>query len=153
MCLKLTSLQPLPISCAETYENHCNTQHTMNYYYPTDSIFDIHILLCWRLKYICTIECRFNAFQHISRYCINNYRNSGRISTRRWTHKDTPYLALTGELRGVFCEYLWENWPRYNSTALYFRSKSQYTNNYLIKHDVYLLSLLSSCLICSNYYQ
>ena len=34
--------------------------------------------------------------------------------------KDTPYLALTGELWGVFCEYLWENWPRYNGTALYF---------------------------------
>ena len=27
--------------------------------------------------------------------------------------KDTPYLALTGELWGVFCEYLWENWPHY----------------------------------------
>ena len=33
--------------------------------------------------------------------------------------KDTPYLALTGELWGVFCEYLWEKWPRYNGTALY----------------------------------
>ena len=33
--------------------------------------------------------------------------------------KETPYLALTGELWGVFCEYLWENWPRYNGTALY----------------------------------
>ena len=35
------------------------------------------------------------------------------------TTKDTPYLALTGELWGVFCEYLWENQPRYNGTALY----------------------------------
>ena len=33
--------------------------------------------------------------------------------------KDTPYLALTGKLWGVFCEYLWENWPRYDGTALY----------------------------------
>ena len=33
--------------------------------------------------------------------------------------KDTPYLALTGELWGVFCGYLWENWPRYNDIALY----------------------------------
>ena len=24
--------------------------------------------------------------------------------------KCTPYLTLTGELWGVFCEYLWENW-------------------------------------------
>ena len=28
--------------------------------------------------------------------------------------KDTPYLALTGELWGVFCEYL----PQYNGTVL-----------------------------------
>ena len=33
--------------------------------------------------------------------------------------KDTPYLALMGELWGVFCGYFWENWPRYNGTALY----------------------------------
>ena len=31
--------------------------------------------------------------------------------------KDTPYLALTGELWGVFWEDFEENWPRYNSTA------------------------------------
>ena len=34
--------------------------------------------------------------------------------------KDTPYLALTGELWGVFGEYLWKNWPCYNDTALLF---------------------------------
>ena len=31
-----------------------------------------------------------------------------------------PYLALTGELWGVYCKNLGENWPRYNSTALYY---------------------------------
>ena len=31
----------------------------------------------------------------------------------------TPYLALTGELWGVFCEDLAENWPRYHGKALY----------------------------------
>ena len=31
---------------------------------------------------------------------------------------DTPYLALTGELWGVFREYLSENRLRYNGTAL-----------------------------------
>ena len=35
---------------------------------------------------------------------------------------NTPYLALTGELWGVFCEYLWEMWPRYNGTALYYHN-------------------------------
>ena len=32
--------------------------------------------------------------------------------------KYTPYLALTGELWGVFCEDFKENWPRYNGTAM-----------------------------------
>ena len=36
-----------------------------------------------------------------------------------WPTKDTPYLALTGELWGVLCEYLWENWPCYKGIALY----------------------------------
>ena len=31
---------------------------------------------------------------------------------------DTPYLGLSGELWDVICEYVWENWPRYNGTAL-----------------------------------
>ena len=31
----------------------------------------------------------------------------------------TPYLALTGELWGVYRDDLGENWPRYNGTALY----------------------------------
>ena len=39
--------------------------------------------------------------------------------------KDNPYLALTGELWGVFCEYVWENWLRYNGTALYFQYPSR----------------------------
>ena len=28
----------------------------------------------------------------------------------------TPYLALTGELWGVYCGDFGENWPRYNGT-------------------------------------
>ena len=32
----------------------------------------------------------------------------------------TPYLARQGELWGVFCEDLVENWPRYNGTTLQF---------------------------------
>ena len=26
--------------------------------------------------------------------------------------KDTPYLALIGELWDIICEYLWKNWLR-----------------------------------------
>ena len=39
------------------------------------------------------------------------------------SQKTPPYFAQTGELWGVFCEYLSENWPRYNGTALYFVEK------------------------------
>ena len=34
--------------------------------------------------------------------------------------KDTPYLTLTGELWGVFCEDIEENWPCYNGTTLFY---------------------------------
>ena len=32
---------------------------------------------------------------------------------------DTPYLALTGEIWGVFNEFFSENWPRYIESVLY----------------------------------
>ena len=56
---------------------------------------------------------------NIARYLINNYMNWGKISIRYWIKKDTQYFALTGELWGVFCEFKWEHWLRYNGTALY----------------------------------
>ena len=33
--------------------------------------------------------------------------------------KETPYLTLTGELWGVYCEEFQENWLSYNATALH----------------------------------
>ena len=59
---------------------------------------------------------------NIARYYINNCRNWYRISIRCWIHIRHPYISLTSELWGVFCEYLWENWQRYNGTALYLNS-------------------------------
>ena len=40
---------------------------------------------------------------------------------QRLNQKDTPYLALTGEVWGVFREYFGWNWPRYNGTTQYIR--------------------------------
>ena len=57
--------------------------------------------------------------QRIIRHSITNCRNWGRISIKGWTHKWHPIPHLTAELWGVVCEYLWENWERYNGTALY----------------------------------
>ena len=48
-------------------------------------------------------------------YCSNWVRTWPQVELT----KETPYLALTGELWGVVCEELGENWPRYNGTALY----------------------------------
>ena len=33
--------------------------------------------------------------------------------------KDNPYLALSGELWSVFCEYFNRNWPCYKGFLLY----------------------------------
>ena len=35
---------------------------------------------------------------------------------------DTPYLTLTGEIWGIYRDYVEENWPRDNGTALYINS-------------------------------
>ena len=56
---------------------------------------------------------------NIVRYCTNDCRNSARISSWCRIHKRRPDMSLTGELWGVFSGYLWENWPRYNGTAVY----------------------------------
>ena len=81
---------------------------------------------------VCTWEKKIQlgaviTWSNIVRYYIHNYTNWDRISIRCWITKDTPYLALTGELRGIFCEYMWENWPRYNGTALYIGSALYYS--------------------------
>ena len=36
--------------------------------------------------------------------------------------KDTPYLALTGVLRTIFCNHFGVNWMCYNGTALYSKA-------------------------------
>ena len=55
-------------------------------------------------------------------YYIDNNRKWGTISIRCWIQERHPYLALTGELWGIFCEYLRENWPHYSGTTLYLKS-------------------------------
>ena len=45
--------------------------------------------------------------------------NSGEIESAFRITTGTPYLTLTGELWGVYCEDFGENRPRYNGTALY----------------------------------
>ena len=55
---------------------------------------------------------------NITWYCIRPYRDWDRTSNRVCTYKNTPYLALKGELWSVYCVCLGENWPCYNGTTM-----------------------------------
>ena len=66
-----------------------------------------------------TIECRYNPAR-----CNMIFLTEGGYTSEFWPTKDTPYLALAGELWGVFCEDFAENWPRYNDTAMYIKISS-----------------------------
>ena len=56
---------------------------------------------------------------NIVRCYINDYRNWGRISIRCWTLKRQAIPRPHERVIGVFWEYLWENLPHHNGTALY----------------------------------
>ena len=50
--------------------------------------------------------------------------------------KDTPYLALSGELWSVFCEYFNRNRPCYKGFLLYNESVRLHFNNKKIHREV-----------------
>ena len=47
--------------------------------------------------------------------------------------KDTPYLALSGELWSVFYEYFNRNWPCYKGFLLYLYIMMSFICVYIIK--------------------
>ena len=55
------------------------------------------------------------------------YHNSdgARMINQSLNLKDTPYLALMGEIWCSFCENFGENWPGYNGIALYITNFSE----------------------------
>ena len=75
-------------------------------------IYLIYIISDRDLSY--TVKCRYNAVQFITilytalQECVSDFRIT----------KDTPYHSLMGDLWGVFCADLGENWPHYNGTLL-----------------------------------
>ena len=67
----------------------------------------------WETTLQCTVECRYNTVQ-----CIMIL-----IMALQWQQRNLKsYLALTGELWGVYCKDLWENWPRCKDTILHLSS-------------------------------
>ena len=65
-----------------------------------------------------TVECRYNAVQYSEILHTQLQELRQNINQMLDPQKNTTYLALRGKLWGVFCEYLWEIWPRHNDTAL-----------------------------------
>ena len=100
-------------------------------YAPRFHVFGHCMPLMLNVIYLFTIITRSN----IVRYYINNYRNWRWISIRCWIHK----IPLTGELWRIFCEYLWNNWPRYNGTALYVRKWPNLIHWLVKSHNIHLL--------------
>ena len=87
-------------------------------------LLELNCTSCW-IKMVChsfhciqliAIITQFKLLWHYIQHCDN----SGRKLIRFQNHNNTPYLALTGELRGVYCEDFAENWPCYNSAAFDF---------------------------------
>ena len=84
----------------------------------------------------------------IVRYCINSCRNWSWISIRCWIHKRHPIPCPNGRAMGRFCEYLWENWPRYNGTALYPSTLSSLSGNWQV---IWRLTTCRLNLSCSDW--
>ena len=83
------------------------------------------------------VECGYKAIQ----YNIILYTTLQRLRQnliRLKVPKDTPYLTLMGELWGVFCEDLEENWLCYNGTPLHFFSTIQSSNKCCPQHKPWI---------------
>ena len=65
-----------------------------------------------------TVGCRYNRVQYHMIFHTSLQLLRQNINQECKSTKDIPYLVLTGELWGVFCENFQENWPFYNGTAL-----------------------------------
>ena len=67
------------------------------------------------------LHCLYSVGNEITIISTTRYTTTG-AECKSESTKDTPYLTQMGELLGVFCEYLGENWLCYNGTTLYFAS-------------------------------
>ena len=84
----------------------------------TDACYTVETLyntvnFCWS-----TVETLYSTIYY-SKYFIEVNFDKSTHYVALWTHKDTPYLALSGELWGVFYEYFNRNWLCYKGFLLY----------------------------------
>ena len=64
--------------------------------------------------------------------------------------KDTPYLALSGELWSVFYEYFNRNWPCYKGFLLYMNYHEKDKMCYLYNGERIVLQWMSEQLIFNS---
>ena len=80
--------------------------------------------ITWPESHVNTVECRYNAVQFST--ILHTALRKQRQKVNQILESPPPpppppqYLALTGELRGVYCENFEDDLPRYNDTALFW---------------------------------
>ena len=84
-------------------------------------------------------EYRYNVILHSPLQWLTHNVNQSLDFT-----KYTPYPALMDELWGAFCEDFGENWPRYNSTALYMETNTWHVLTLYLAYDVVNSKIASS---------
>ena len=85
---------------------------------------------------LCTVERHHNAVQY---YKTLHKQLQAEYQSYVESTKDTPYLAVSSELWGVFSEYLWENWTRFNDISLrVFVTVKTHCPDHLI-YDTYVI--------------
>ena len=120
MLSKTQSLKYLYIYCTT---GRCNfIRDSMEWAFKTVFCCAMFFLLHLKVNITVTIFCDNSMIQwkavitrsNMIRFCINDCRTSGRISIKRWFHK-----RLSGRAMGCLLWFFFENWPLYNSSALY----------------------------------
>ena len=112
--------------------------HVDHHYWPWGAM-RVFVAILRHQTYEPTVDCRYNAIQY-SKTLI------------KWiiAGTQTDYQSDAGSTKdmlwGVFCEYLWENWLHYNSTALYLPFNSLRPSNTFVHR--YTRSLLVQTMAC-----
>ena len=98
-----------------------------------------------------TVKCRYNSVQFIAILNTVLLWQQQSIESNVKVMTYTPYLTLTGDLWGVCCGKIGENWPRYNSTALYHQMMSFKMADEISWNFVTLLKKYNSIILVIGY--
>ena len=93
------------LSCCPIFKSsHCNSFEDWTPVDFTCLIIKWVAEACLWSRMLVTMDSRYVADEYNT--VLNTIRKKkAKTLFRLWTHKDTPYLALTGELWGIICEF------------------------------------------------